>query len=352
MFKSLIWPLVKVFCFTAFAKGFLLYLDEVHKIYVDRWVAKVLGFIETTTVQAPEWVGWALVGSVGLMATGIWEAVKRRRYQHSLSEADETPEKNIPAPQKQVPPEFDVVFRFDDGFAEICVRNLLDNKILDDVVVAIPNVSESLELYEPQSVFVQLNSRDGSGFIHPKGQKYFRFARVIELDGEQGIEICSGESGVRQIRGPQCAVKFRVSARDTREKTYYIAATIDSAGELSLGQYKRRKKAASKPAQTTDFLHEIAALRTLETVLRNRPISTQSQFDNWEKQVSTARQEVARVINENISAAEAETYTTVGNLKYSAQGGFNEHHNRLLAILTRDIDYLQELIIHYSRAKN
>ena len=79
MVSTIIWPLLRLAFFTALIKGGFLWLEQSHQIYVDRWVASMIGAAESMAVQAPSWVGWVLTGLGGFVCLGIWEIVKRLR---------------------------------------------------------------------------------------------------------------------------------------------------------------------------------------------------------------------------------------------------------------------------------
>lgn len=77
MVKAIIWPLARLTFFTALVRGGLLWLEESHQIYIDRWIASMIGAAESMAVQAPGWVGWALAGATGLVAMTVWEVCTR-----------------------------------------------------------------------------------------------------------------------------------------------------------------------------------------------------------------------------------------------------------------------------------
>ncbi len=96
-------------------------------------------------------------------------------------------------------------------------------------------------------------------------------------------------------------------------------------------------------------IDEIAVLRTKETELRNRAVRDPGAYEEWKAEFVALRAEIHDRIAKGISRAEAETFHTIGNLNRAGKGGLNEEHNLLLAVATRDIDHLAELIHGYTR---
>jgi len=80
MLRAVIWPFVRLACFTVLARGIFLWLEQSHQIYVDRWIAAMIGIAESVAIQAPSWVGWTLTGMAGLLAMAIWEIAKHRGW--------------------------------------------------------------------------------------------------------------------------------------------------------------------------------------------------------------------------------------------------------------------------------
>ena len=69
---GLAWQSVRTLICIALAKGFYLWLEESHQIYVARWVSTMIGAAESMLVEAPEWVGWVLAGTTGIIVSIIW----------------------------------------------------------------------------------------------------------------------------------------------------------------------------------------------------------------------------------------------------------------------------------------
>ncbi len=44
------------------------------------------------------------------------------------------------------------------------------------------------------------------------------------------IELYSGDSAIKVIPKRECAIKFRISARDVAEQIYYVAASVNDSG--------------------------------------------------------------------------------------------------------------------------
>ncbi len=84
LFKTFIWPILRLACISALVGGVFLWLEEAHQVYVDRHVAVMIGIVETTVTQAPDWVWWVLVGSLGLVGMVGWEFVAWLRRRRSI----------------------------------------------------------------------------------------------------------------------------------------------------------------------------------------------------------------------------------------------------------------------------
>lgn len=103
-------------------------------------------------------------------------------------------------------------------------------------------------------------------------------------------------------------------------------------------------------AQATGaVIDEIAVLRTRETELRNRALRDPAAYETWKAEFVALRAEIHEKIAKGISRAEAETFQTIGNLNRAGKGGLNQEHNLLLAVATRDIDHLADLIHGHTR---
>ena len=89
----------------------------------------------------------------------------------------------------------------------------------------------------------------------------------------------------------------------------------------------------------------ISKLRAREADLRIRiERDAQSQTD-WTKEFEDLRREIADKIREGFGAAEAELYTTAGNLYVrSAVNVANPKHQLQLDFCIRDLDYLDAFI--------
>jgi hypothetical protein len=96
-------------------------------------------------------------------------------------------------------------------------------------------------------------------------------------------------------------------------------------------------------------IDDIAVLRTRETELRNRAVRDAAAYEAWKAELVALRAEIHARIAKGISRAEAETFHTIGNLRHAGKGGINDEHNLLLAVATRDLDHLAELIHGHTR---
>lgn len=80
MVSKFVWPLLRLAAFTALVRGLFLWLKESHGIDVERWVATLIGAVESVAVEAPSWVGWMLAGGAGLFLMALWEIAKYRGW--------------------------------------------------------------------------------------------------------------------------------------------------------------------------------------------------------------------------------------------------------------------------------
>lgn len=76
IFICVVWPIVRVLCFTAIGQGILLWLAE-KEIFVSLYVARMIGFVEASAIAAPAWVGWMLAGTFGLLVSVLWTPAGR-----------------------------------------------------------------------------------------------------------------------------------------------------------------------------------------------------------------------------------------------------------------------------------
>ncbi len=97
-----------------------------------------------------------------------------------------------------------------------------------------------------------------------------------------------------------------------------------------------------------DVLHEIAMLRA--QVARQRiEMEQDHSLKDWEPEFETLRAKIAEKIREYSNAAEAEIFTTAGNLRDRPMTGTK--HDLYIAFCIRDLDYLDKFISDYSRGK-
>jgi hypothetical protein len=127
-----------------------------------------------------------------------------------------------------------------------------------------------------------------------------------------------------------------------------IVATLAAAQFQAFYCVREEREAFVEARRVDSILGEVAALRTRETELRNRPVCDPDAYAQWKAELMALRSEIMKRI-ERISPAEAETFHTVGNLKFASGSGINDEHSLLLAVATRDLDHLAELIHGYTR---
>ena len=96
-------------------------------------------------------------------------------------------------------------------------------------------------------------------------------------------------------------------------------------------------------------LRDIALLRACEAKLRIRmEADVQSQKD-WTQEFEDLRKEIADKIKEGFGPAQAELYTTAGNLiPSSSVRVLNPNHQMQLEFCIRDLDYLRNFIDRFT----
>jgi hypothetical protein len=127
-----------------------------------------------------------------------------------------------------------------------------------------------------------------------------------------------------------------------------IVATLATAQFLAYASVREEREVFLHARATDAIVDQIAVLRTQETELRNRAVRDPAAYADWKAELVELRSAIHKAIA-RLSVAEAETFHTIGNLKHAAAGGINDEHNLLLAVATRDLDHLAELIHGYTR---
>jgi hypothetical protein len=127
-----------------------------------------------------------------------------------------------------------------------------------------------------------------------------------------------------------------------------IVTTIATAQFQAYNAVREEREALVRARATGAIIDAIAAMRTTETELRNRVVRDPASYQEWKAELVDLRSAIHKTLA-RLSRAEAETFHTIGNLKHGAHGGINDEHNLLLAVATRDIDHLAELIHGYTR---
>jgi hypothetical protein len=128
-----------------------------------------------------------------------------------------------------------------------------------------------------------------------------------------------------------------------------MMATIVSVQFQAFNRVREERDVCLGAHAAGAVIDEIATLRTQETELRNRVVRDPASYAQWKAELVALRAEIHEKIERGISRAEAETYHTIGNLKHTGQGGINDEHNLLLAVATRDLDHLADLIHGHTR---
>lgn len=128
-----------------------------------------------------------------------------------------------------------------------------------------------------------------------------------------------------------------------------MLATIVAAQFQAFLHVRAERNLCLAAHATGAVIDEIAVLRTRETELRNRVVRDPAAYEQWKAELVALRAEIHDRIERGISRAEAETFHTIGNLRHAGNGGISEEHNLLLAVATRDLDHLAELIHGHTR---
>ena len=128
-----------------------------------------------------------------------------------------------------------------------------------------------------------------------------------------------------------------------------IMATLAAVQFQAFCRVREEREAFVRARAHNAVIDEIAMLRTKETELRNRPVRDLAAYEAWKSELVALRGEIHQKLARGVSPAEAETFHTIGNLKHAAAGGLSDEHNLLLAVATRDLDHLAELIHGHTR---
>jgi hypothetical protein len=128
-----------------------------------------------------------------------------------------------------------------------------------------------------------------------------------------------------------------------------MMATIVSVQFQAFNRMREERDLCLSAHAAGAVIDEIAILRTKETELRNRTVRDPAGYEQWKAELVALRAEIQEKIERGISRAEAETFHTIGNLKHAGQGGIHDEHNLLLAVATRDLDHLADLIHGHTR---
>ncbi len=130
-----------------------------------------------------------------------------------------------------------------------------------------------------------------------------------------------------------------------------IVSTLAAVQFQAFRSMREERDELARARAVDAVIDEVARLRTKETELRNRQVREQAAYEEWKAELVALRSQIHKTL-QRISPAEAEVYHTIGNLKHAAAGGINDEHNLLLAVATRDLDHLAELIHGYMRFKD
>ena len=128
-----------------------------------------------------------------------------------------------------------------------------------------------------------------------------------------------------------------------------IVSTLFLVQFQAFNSVREQREECLRARAVDAVLDEVAVLRTRETQLRNRIVRDPAAYAQWKAELLELRGEIHKKLERGISRAEAETFHTIGNLRHTASGGINDEHNLLLAVVTRDLDHLAELIHGHTR---
>jgi hypothetical protein len=101
-----------------------------------------------------------------------------------------------------------------------------------------------------------------------------------------------------------------------------------------------------------EALRDIALLRARVAALRIRMEADVQSKGDWTEEFESLRKEIADKIKEGFGAAEAELYTTAGNLIPRSSVNVNDAKHRMqLEFCIRDLDYLNEFVQRFQRTE-
>lgn len=127
-----------------------------------------------------------------------------------------------------------------------------------------------------------------------------------------------------------------------------LVATLAAVQFQAFYRVREEREGYARAQEIDAIIDAVAVLRSRETELRNRNVRAPAAYEQWKAELVALRGEIYKKL-QRLSRAEAETYHTIGNLKHAAAGGINEEHDLLLAVATRDLDHLAELIHGHTR---
>ena len=112
---------------------------------------------------------------------------------------------------------------------------------------------------------------------------------------------------------------------------------------------EEREKAAEARARETSLLAELEQIERRLAEKQAEVARLDKRIRRAQADIVALRSEIHKKLERGVSRAEAETFHTIGNLKHAAGGGISDEHNLLLAVATRDLDHLAELIHGHTR---
>jgi hypothetical protein len=101
-----------------------------------------------------------------------------------------------------------------------------------------------------------------------------------------------------------------------------------------------------------EALRDIALLRARVAALRIKMEADVQSKADWTEEFESLRKEIADKIKEGFGPAEAEIYTTAGNLIPRSSVNVNDAKHRMqLEFCIRDLDYLNEFVQRFQRTE-
>jgi hypothetical protein len=117
-------------------------------------------------------------------------------------------------------------------------------------------------------------------------------------------------------------------------------------------EQKDRADRLDKERHQENLLHEIAMLRAQVATLRIKMEQDVNSSKDWEPEFEALRAKIAVKIQKFSNAAEAEIFTTAGNLRQISSKVVGTKQDLYIAFCIRDLDWLDNFVRDYSRLRD